>query len=130
MQQIATASSPHFQPHQIVYLEHGGTRLYAEVIQMVELRRVCWVRPLMIVMAPSLTDLVSEQAILSDLRQGADLLWPSLLFQSALDTEVVPLLAQLQDTKMQVENTQSVHQQLSHFMRQVWQAHQSNFAAP
>ena len=130
MQQLATASPPNFQPNQIIYLEHGGTRLYTEVIQIVEWRQICWVRPLMIVVSPLSTAPASEHPILYDLRQGADLLWPSILFQPALDTEVVPLLAQLQGVKTQIEHNQLVHRLLSHFVRQVWQAHQSNFAAP
>jgi hypothetical protein len=40
-----------FQPRQIVCLEHETTRLYAEIIEFVEARQVCWVRPLMLAVA-------------------------------------------------------------------------------
>ncbi len=35
-----------FQAGQIVFLEYGDSRLYAEVIQVVVERNLCWVRPL------------------------------------------------------------------------------------
>lgn len=116
-----------FQPSQIVYLEHKGRCLYGEVIQIVESRQLCWVRPLMLVVSPLCTDLVPDQPILHDLREGADLLWPLSLFHTALDTEVVGLLVQLQGLKNQSEGSQLAHRQLSDFVYQVWQAHPANF---
>ncbi len=116
-----------FQPSQIVCLEHEGTCLYAEVIQIVESRQLCWVRPLMLATAPLDVEPVPQPPILHDLRQGADLLWPLSLFRTTLDTEAIPLLAQLQALKAQSEGCQLAHRQLSHFVRQVWQAHQTQF---
>lgn len=113
-------STVDFQPSQIVCLEHQETRLYAEVIQIVESRKVVWVRPLMLVVSPS-NQLDSEPFSFYDLRQGADLLWPSHLFRPALDTEVLPLFTYLQTSKTQGENQQLAHQQLQCFVRQVWQ---------
>ena len=120
-------SAHNFQPSQIVCLDHEGTRLYAEVIQIVESRQVCWARPLMLAVSPVYTDPVLEQPTLYDLRQAADLLWPLSLFRPALDTEVVSLLAQLQKSKTQSDNNQLTNRQLNLFIRQVWQAHPNNF---
>lgn len=120
-------SAVDFQPSQIVYLEHQYTRLYAEVIQIVESRQVGWLRPLMLVASPSGDYLDPDRSTLYDLRQGADLLWPIALFRPALDTEVLPLFTCLQTSKTQGEHSQSAHQQLQHFVRQVWQAHTDEF---
>ncbi|MFB2938465.1 hypothetical protein ACE1B6_24725 [Aerosakkonemataceae cyanobacterium BLCC-F154] len=113
------SSAVDFQPSQIVCLEHQETRLYAEVIQIVESRQMAWVRPLMLVSLSNLLD--SESVTLYDLRLGADLLWPSNLFRPALDTEVLPLFSHLETSKSQDENQQLAHQQLQRFVRQVWQ---------
>lgn len=121
---------PNFQPFQIVSLKHKNASLYAEVVQVVEERQVCWARPLMLV-----TDL-PETAIaggghdperndsknLLDLRQGADLLLPTTLFQEALDTEVLPLLTQLNLNKANHSESESLnHNQrnLNQFIQQV-----------
>lgn len=110
-----------FQPRQIVYLEHTGVRLYAEVIQVVSSRQLCWVRPLLI----TDTQVVEETLPVTDLRSAPDLLWPRSLFQPALDTEVLPLLAMSPPTPPEL--TGAVRQQLSQFIHQVWQAHPSAF---
>ncbi|MFB2839461.1 hypothetical protein [Floridanema evergladense] len=120
------SSAVDFQPSQIVCLEHQETRLYAEVIQIVESRQVAWVRPLMLVVF--LGDrLDSEPFTLYDLSQGADLLWSSNLFRPALDTEVLPLFTHLQTSKTQGENQQLAHQQLQRFVRQLWQDYEGKF---
>lgn len=120
-----------FQPHQILCLEHEGTCLYGEVIQVAALRQLCWVRPLMLAIPipqgvlPSATtfQITSELVTLYDLRQGADLLWPLTLFRAALDTEVISLLPQLEGSKTQLHNSSVAHQQLKDFAHKVWQAH-------
>ncbi len=42
-------SVPNFQSSQIICLEFGSRYLYAEVIQVVTARQLCWTRPLMLV---------------------------------------------------------------------------------
>lgn len=111
-----------FQPRQIVCLEHEATRLYAEVIQVVESRQVCWVRPLLLGEFPSSYPPLEPQ--LSDLRPSADLLWPLALFRPAIDTEVLPLLVQLLASEPQTEREPVAQQQFNQFIRQVWQFHQ------
>jgi len=124
-----------FQPGQIVGLNHLNCCLYAEVIQVVEFRGVCWVRPLMLI--EGLSDdqqgnysdfpVTPEPFILYDLRESPDLIWPIQLFRAALDTEVIPFLAQLESPEVNTPeikpaNARSAHQQLREFIRQVWQA--------
>lgn len=118
-------STPNFQPCQIVCLEYENTRLYAEVIQNVTARQVCWLRPLMLTVLPSNTSQLQtllEQAEVYDMRQGPDLLWPTNSLRIALDTEVIPLLSQL-PTLATSEDDTAIRQQLNSFIHQVWQAH-------
>lgn len=116
-----------FQPRQIVCLEHAGTCLYAEVIQVVVSRRLCWVRPLLLVVFPNDSQLSNEPLPLTDMRSSPDLLWPVVLFRPALDTEVIPLLAALLPLEVCSELTCAAQQQLNRFIHQVWQAHPDAF---
>ncbi|MGQ4648366.1 hypothetical protein [Lyngbya aestuarii] len=129
MKQLLIGSASEFQPSQIVCLEHEDTRLYAEVIQVVTSRQMCWVRPLMLVVSPVVNQLLPialpEYLALYDLRSGADLLWPANLFRHALDTEVISLMAELDNLEdAPSKNHLDTHKQLSGFMRRVWQAYQ------
>ncbi len=124
--------SADFRIHQIVYLEHQQTRLYAEVIQVVKQRQTCWVRPLILSVSPTkeleIARWPEQVPKLYDLRQGADLLWPIALFRAALDAEVLPLLAQLQTTHgTDTLSSPSAHCQLNQFIRQIWQAYPEAF---
>ncbi len=122
-----------FQPSQILCLAWKDSYLYAEVIQTATERHLCWVRPLALVMGledfrPDVQQFeASEQTVIYDLRQGADLLWPTRLFRVALDTEVIPLLMQLGDEKQNPERDRLAHQQLRDFVYCVWQAHPEVF---
>ena len=131
MKQLSIGSANKFQPRQIVCLEHETTRLYTEVIEFVASRQVCWVRPLMLAVSvldpDSLPDALPKQLTLYDLRQGADLLWPASLFRPALDTEVIPLLVQLDGSESPHENNSVACEQLSYFVHRVWQAYKSAF---
>ena len=119
-----------FKPGQIVSLECGDACLHSEVIQVVEARQVCWVRPLMLVVLLSGKDLSaqwSEDYTLSDLRDGADLLWPGSLFRAALDTEVISLLTQLQSLDSAKKDGAIASRQLRDFVDRVWEAFPSAF---
>ncbi|CAD5950166.1 hypothetical protein PCC9214_02502 [Planktothrix tepida] len=133
-------SSLNFQPGQIVGLNHLNRCLYAEVIQVVEFRGVCWVRPLMLIERLADQDQgdyldvpnTPESFILYNLQQSPDLIWPTQLFRAALDTEVIPFLAQLDAPDVNFPgikpvNARSAHQQLREFIRQVWQAYPDVF---
>lgn len=148
--------SSQFQPRQILCLEQGQSRLYAEVIQVVADRPVCWLRPLVLeVMATEQsrsmpTELVEEEAVIGtgmvsalsdrpqkqpiqpqpktyDLRLSSDLLMPPALFRHAFDTELIPLLDQINSTEFNLVEAQTAHQLLRDFIQQVWQNHREVF---
>ena len=89
-------------PSQILYLEHGSTRLYAEAIQVIEARHLCWARPTLLIQGlPVEADAASRQAAIAlaaanpvattlslyDLEEAPDLIWPLELFQIAYDID-------------------------------------------
>jgi len=108
-----------FQPGQIVSLEHGDKSLYAEVIQVVVSRHLCWVRPLLLV------TFTEEPPIIIDLRDASDILWPVDVFRPALDTEVITLLSQVLAKEQKSGTDSDVKHQLNQFIHEVWQAHKS-----
>ncbi len=108
--------------HQIVFLEHEDTRLYAELIQVVESRQMWWVRPLLLGFFPS-GQPSDQPSPIYDLRSSAHLLWPMTLFRPAFDTEVIPLLSHLLALEPQLEQDPAAQQQLNQFVYKVWQAH-------
>ncbi|ARV61380.1 hypothetical protein BZZ01_24615 [Nostocales cyanobacterium HT-58-2] len=105
-----------FQTGQIVSLEHGDRKLYAEVIQVVISRQLCWVRPLLLVA------FTQELPLLTDLRDASDLLWYVNLFQPALDTEVISLLSQVLAKQPKPGHISDAKQQLNQFLHESWQA--------
>lgn len=138
------SSTADFHPHQILCLTHQERVLYAELIQVVEERDMCWVRPLALltsqtpIAAPPLASpdpLQLDAIALYDLRQSADLLCPASLFDQALDTEVIPILAQLNASKASPEASRasndeescSARQRLQEFIHHLWQAHPDVF---
>ena len=129
MKPAPTGFAYKFQPRQIVCLEYEDTCLYTEVIEVVTSRPVCWVRPLMLAISESNSEMptVVERLTLYDLRQGADLVWPTILFRAALDTEVIPLLAKLDNLDANEATSLDVHKQLSLFVRKVWLAYKETF---
>ncbi|MCT7950200.1 hypothetical protein NG798_10415 [Ancylothrix sp. C2] len=115
-------SASKFQAKQIVCLEHQNTYLYAEVIDIIETRQMCWGRPLLLASG--------ELPILYDLREGADILLPLTLFRPALDTELIPLLVQITTVEDRpVDSAKIAHRQLRAFIQQVWQDHPNNFSS-
>lgn len=113
---------PQFNSGQIVAIDAENTSLYAEVIQVVIRRRVCWVRPLMLV------ELTTEnQPLCYDLRDSADLIWPWELFRVALDTEVIPFLVALNPPEQKPEMLPRNHQRFREFISQIWLNHSQVF---
>ncbi|PSB22215.1 hypothetical protein C7B65_02105 [Phormidesmis priestleyi ULC007] len=128
-----------FQPSQIVCLELNATRLYAEVVQIVEARRLCWARPLVLVIGSSETANSSQSfehrsknsPCWHDLRQGADLLLPAILFRPALDVEAIPVLSSLYSLDEIADSTPqaiTAHHQLREFIRQLCQFYPDAFS--
>lgn len=115
---MAVANWDQFKPSQIVFLERGQTCLYGEVIQVVPSRQLCWVRPLALVTA---TYTATSQSEVIDLRCTSDLIWPASLFQLAIDTQVIPLIAQLTDAENLLEkDIAPAKARLHRFIAQVW----------
>lgn len=137
-------------PSQILYLEHGSARLYAEAIQIVkarasETRTLCWARPTLFIQglpesaqAASRQDVIAAAALnpqnatldLYDLKDCSDLIWPLELFQVAFDTDFFSLLMQLQinpaqslDKELKIEGSR----RFKEFIRSVWQDHTDAF---
>lgn len=130
--QAGNDPKPKFQPYQIVFLEHGSTRLYAEMVQFVEARNLCWVRPLALVIQPFPIEVSDwqdyDRLTVQDLREGSDLMCPAILFQEALDVEVLPLLFQLSEAGKPKGSI--AHQSLHEFIRRIWQARPDVFSNP
>ena len=104
-----------FKPNQIICLEYFDERLYGEVIQIIEQRQTCWVRPLM---------MVQQQVLLVDLRSSSDLVLPLCLFRECFDTEIIPFLTQLNRLH---PSKQSPSFDLNSFVQKVWQTNQDKF---
>ncbi|MBD2627598.1 hypothetical protein [Trichormus variabilis] len=108
--------SPKFQPGQIVSLDYGDRNLYAEVVQVVISRDLCWVRPLL------LANFTYEPPLINDLRDAPDLLWPVNLFRPAMDTEVITLLSQLSPKQPKADIDPVAQDHLHQFIHQFWQS--------
>lgn len=132
-------SSTDTTPREIVCLEHQGSFLYAEVIQIVVTRQRTWVRPLFLQLTTQSSEGVSHTAqglCAYRLHNCADLVWPSQFFRPALDNEVLPFLMQMHMDKPQEqedpgvvsERDRKAHQALRHLIQQVWQAFPDAFS--
>ncbi|MCU0540786.1 MAG: hypothetical protein MUE44_01190 [Oscillatoriaceae cyanobacterium Prado104] len=120
-----------FKTGQIVSLECENACLYAEVIQIVEARQICWSRPLMLAVLKSGTDAFDrtwDDGTLYDLREGADLLWPLNLFRAAVDVEVISLLTQLQSLDSNKKDAALASRLLRDFVDRVWEAYPNAFS--
>ncbi len=122
-----------FSTYQIVCLEHQQSCLYGEVIQIIESKDLCWMRPLFLAFFPLVNqakDDFLETKELLDLRLTSDVAYPLKLFRPALDTEVIPLISQLKNLdEIQEENSIS-KQKLRQFLEQIWQENQAYFVKP
>jgi len=116
---------PYFQPREIVCLECDRSYLYAEVVQTVEERQLCWVHPLLLVIHSSVIETqadASEPTVYHDLRGEVDLLLPVVLFRSAFDTEVAPLLTHLYGPTPEAQSSsvdKTVQQRVNQLVKQI-----------
>lgn len=106
------------KPNQIVCLEFDDELLYGEVIQIIEQRQTCWVRPILI---------AQQEKLICDLRSSSDLILPLGLFRPCFDTEMIPLLTQLNQVSS-VSSAHSTNFNLNVFIKQVWQNNQDKFS--
>lgn len=119
-------ADPDFQPNQIVCLDQDTDILFGEVVQMVPQRGLCWARPLAIARWQPQEFVLT---LLEDLRQASDLLLPAQLFRAAIDTELLPLMAELfnPDKPLPPESSPRARRRLSQFIAQLCQAHPEVF---
>ncbi|PAX60207.1 hypothetical protein [Brunnivagina elsteri] len=124
-----------FQSGQILFLEcdtslesrscgnikdiRDRSRLYAELIQVVVSRQLCWVRPLLLV------DFTQEIPLVNDLRGANDILWSVDSFRPALDTDTIEFLSQVIFKEPKPELLGVAKQQLNQFIQQLWQYSQN-----
>ncbi len=128
-------------PSQILYLEHDSERLYAEAIQVVENRHLCWARPTLLIqglpqtnspevrqaaIAAAATSPETSSLTLYDLEGGPDLIWPLDLFQIALDLDFFSLLVQLKINPDEIALRNS-SRPLNTFIRSFWHEHTDVF---
>lgn len=130
-------------PSQILYLEHGSSRLYAEAIQVIDTRHLCWTRPTLLIQGLPEGSSVSRQDAISaavltpedsrlmlyDLGGCPDLIWPLLLFQVAYDIDFFSLLIQLKISPNPIAQYSS-NAQFNAFIRSFWHTHASVFQSP
>ncbi len=122
-----------FQSGQLVCVDCRNTTVYAEVIQVVEERQVCWARPLLMVdYAVSQDDSLNldDVALTAcdrasgflapihtlDVRESVDLLLPLHLFRAAFDTELLPFLGEISSPHKRSEGDRLAHQKLREFV--------------
>jgi len=120
-----------FQGNQIVCLEHENSFLYAEVIQVIEARQTCWVRPWMLKVFSFPNNNLSnidDNPTIFDLRDSSDLVLPISLFRVALDTEVIPLLSELDNPESEEQDLILARQQLRQFVESLWEAYKPIFS--
>jgi hypothetical protein len=126
----SSSYSDPFTPHQIVFIEHQGTRLYTEVIQVIGDRQLCWVRPLVLVPAGAPPILYPSFPAAPYGRHGyklggvPDMIWPMAQLAPALDVDVLPLLdlaAQKPTEEEPGSNLDDTSQQFFHqFIASLW----------
>lgn len=121
-------SASKFQQNQIICLQHKNSYLYAEVIDIIEVRQMCWGRPLMLAIWPADKEWATQPTTVYDLREGADILLPVKLFRPAIDTELISLIPQLESAENKPMDAPKIaHHQLRAFIQQVWQDHPGDF---
>ena len=106
-----------FKPNQTVCLEYYNERLYGEVIQVIEQRQTCWVRPILV---------VQQEFLVRDLRSSSDLILPLCLFRQCFDTEVIPFLTQLQQSD-EIATHKIPPFNLNLFVQRVWRTNEDKF---
>lgn len=89
--------------YQVVSLKYKKTCLYTELIQSIEERDTCWLRPL------SLCIEEAEGATISvlDLGNGPDIICPRNLIQPVLDTDWLYILEQIAKSKKECDRAQA-----------------------
>lgn len=127
-------------PSQILYLEHNDARLYADAIQVVSTRQLCWVRPTLLIQGLPESNQTIRQAVISnavqcpeqsgltlyDLEGSPDLIWPLTPFEIAYDVDFFSLLVRLKINSNDTD-VPAGKQQLHQFTHSFWRKHPDFF---
>ena len=120
-----------FKANQIICLEHQNNCLYGEVIQIIQQRQLCWLRPLLLIENYSLfldNHALTKNEII-DLRDTSDLLLPISWFRYSLDTEVVSLLSKLSSFADSSKDNLFSRRHLHQFIQKGWQVNKDKFSS-
>lgn len=124
------------RPSEFACLQHQHTRLYTEIIQVIEPKQRYWARPVLLCESIELSsEGTGVMKTIYDVRSCSDLLWPRSLFQTVFDTELIPLLVHLHANSNAGDSvvapwTQPLalaRQKLHQFMQTLWQAYPTAF---
>ncbi|MEM6835759.1 MAG: hypothetical protein AAF609_02805 [Cyanobacteria bacterium P01_C01_bin.120] len=85
--------------YQVVYLESEDARLYGELVQHVEERHICWVRPISLQLATS----TAVPVEFLDVRNGPDVICADHVIQPVLDTDWLAILATMSTNKTECD---------------------------
>jgi hypothetical protein len=123
-------TQPSLRPSEFACLQYERIALYTEIIQAIEPRQRYWARPVLLCeSAPHLDGNLQAIPTVYDVRSCSDLLWPRSLFRCVYDTELIPLLAGLEEaTKQTSGHLEVARQKLHQFTQQLWRAYPTAFA--
>ncbi|WPF87725.1 hypothetical protein WEU38_13010 [Cyanobacterium aponinum AL20118] len=109
-----------FIPSQIVALDYQNKSLYCEVIDAIESRDLCWVRPIILVdKMTEKTDYLTDKNDIYDLRFTSDLLWNIKDFRIVLDTEYIEFLVNLSDFEFDDDKLKLAREKLKLFIKEI-----------
>lgn len=100
--------------YQIVRIELSTACLYGELVQNVEERKTCWVRPLALQIYHS----SQEHSSPIDLRNGPDIICSRTVVEPALDTDWCQLVTGLHTLSKSCSFAEA-HQHLQNFLQQL-----------
>jgi len=100
-----------FAAYQIVFIEKGKTRLYGELVQQIDSRNTCWLRPLSLRLREDETGTTS----LLDVGDGPDIICNCDQIKPALDTDWIDLQEDMSKTKQKCDFTEA-NQHLRQFL--------------
>ena len=101
--------------YQIVFLEKGDMCLYGELIQQIENRNTCWLRPLSL----RLKELETGEVQLLDLGNGPDIICAGNQIKPVLDTEWIALQQDMAKHKVTCDYSEA-NQYLRQFLENLF----------
>ena len=105
---------------QIVCLDGQNKSLYCEVIDVIDDRKISWVRPVILVdLKTKDNNYFCHKNDVYDLRFTSDLLWKIDDFRIVLDTEYIQFLANLQEFEFDEDKLIIAKQKLRLFIQEI-----------